>query len=236
MTGGTEALISRYGAAASLAAVVTVFAGAYLALGENRATVPLLVLLYAVGAAEIIVLCRVTMPGWLRGVEILFIIASLTTLAARTDVFGLQRVGAAIPDVVVAAPAERTVAGAPASDPRYVPPAPARANAASGAKVVFVPRNAGDDGWARMLNTVFDGRLGGAQASWLMISGTVAETRIGSDINVQLRWDVSADGRSAQCGSTSALGSSYPALLDQFRRDFSEALSRSVQLRQVACP
>ena len=242
-----EAPFSRYGATAAIAALLTVLASAYLAISGQRCPLPLLIAFYGAGAAEIIVLCRVTVPTWVQGLLILLIIASLTTLTARTDVFGVKTIGAAIPAVQVADAVQKTASVAPGSGGHRSTAASGAGGAGgsggsggsdteSGAKVIFAPKDSGDGGWARMLNTAYNRRLGGPQASNLMISGNVGAKRIGKDINVEVRWGISADGVSLQCGSTSAYGSDSSVLSDQFQQGFGQALSRSVELRRASCP
>ena len=91
-----DAAISRYGATGATAALLTVLASAYYSIGGHALSMPLFVLFYVAGAAEIVLVCRVSLPGWVQGGLILAIIASLTTLTARTDLFGVQRSAAAI--------------------------------------------------------------------------------------------------------------------------------------------
>ena len=89
-----DAPISGSGAAAVVISSATIAASAYFALGSHPCPLLLLGTFYAAGAAEIIVLCRVTVPNWLQAVLILLIIATLTTLTARTDVFGVRHASA----------------------------------------------------------------------------------------------------------------------------------------------
>jgi hypothetical protein len=232
-----EAPISRYGAVAALAALLTTGASAYLAMGGHRCPLPLLIAFYAAGAAEIIVLCRVAVPAWLQGGLILFVIASLTTLTARTDVFGVPGTEVAAADEAVARPAAGGAdVVASKTGMRGDPTSGGGTRSEGGAKVIFASAASGDDGWATMLNAAYDRRLGGPQASALLISGNVGAKRIGKATSVQVVWGVSADGVSVRCGSTSAFGSDYPVLSDQIQRGFGEALSRSVELRRASCP
>jgi hypothetical protein len=236
-----DAPISRYGAMAAATALLTIAATAYLALAGRQCPIPLLVALYGAGAAEIIVLCRVEAPPWMQGVLILFLIASLTTLTARTDVLGVHGTDPTIAGETAVDPARKatpaTTAAASRTGPGSGPSSSANGSGAEGgAKVVFSPAGSGDGGWAKMLNAAYDRRLGGAQASGLMISGDVDARQIGIDTSVVVRWGISADGVSLQCGSTSAYGSNGPALSEQFRQGFGSALSRSVELRRVSCP
>jgi hypothetical protein len=241
--GTMDAPVSQYGAMAALTALLTVMVSSYLALTGRQCSIPLLVALYGVGAAEIVVLCRVAVPSWIQGALVLFIIASLTTLTARTDVFGVHGVD----PVLTADPAI-----APVRKPAPAAAEPARragsafggsggaggggSGEAVGAKVILEPAGAGDNGWAKMLNAAYDRRLGGAQATGLMISGNVGARQVGKDVSVEVHWSISSNGVSVPCGSTSAYGSDYPALSEQFRHGFGLALSRSVETQRVSCP
>ncbi len=231
-----EVAISRYGAMAALAASLTVLASGYLAISGHACPLILLGAFYAAGAAEIIVLCRVTVPTWVLALLILLIIASLTTLTARTDVFGIQRTGAAISDIPVATLDRRPNVAAAASGALGKDGAAAGGfGAGSGAQVIFQPASSGDDGWARILNSAYDRHLGGPQAARLMISGNVGAKKVGQDTSVEVSWGVSTGSTSVHCGRTSAYGSDYPALSDQIRQGLGQAISRSLELQRPSC-
>lgn len=228
--------ISGYGVIAAGAALLTILASAILSFGGSACPVPLLIALYVAGAAEIILLCRTTVPGWMQGMLILFLIASLTTLAARTDVRAVRRTEGARADASTpraAAPAVRkAVSGGNAGGEGA---ASGGTGAQGGAKLFLAAARTGDGGWATLLNTAYDRRLGGPHAAKLLISGNVDAKRVGKDSSVQVVWRISSDGFSVSCGSTSVYGSDYPALSDEFRRSFGQALSRSIELRRVSC-
>ena len=227
--------ISRYGAMAAVAASLTVLVSGYIAVAGEGCPLILLGALYAAGAAEIIVLCRVVIPTWLQMALILAIIGSLTTLTARTDVFGIQHVDAAIPGAAGASLDRSAIAatsGHPAGD---LAPTTTGGGSGNGAQVAFEPASSGDDGWAKMLNSAYDRHLGGPQASRLIISGNVGARRIGKDTSVQVNWGVSTDDTSVHCGSTSAYGSDYPALSEQIRQGLGQAISRSLELQRPSC-
>ncbi len=237
-----EASTSRYGTLAAAAAALTVLASLYLVFTGNRCPPLLLVAFYAAGAAEIVVLCRVALPGWIQGLLAMAIIASLTTLTACTDLFGVEHSAAAIPTI------EKAVVDRPigAAIPTTAKPkaggsaggasgASGGSGSTAGAKVIFAPSTSGDGGWAKMLNAAYDRHLGGPRASGLMISGNVGAKQIGKDMSVQVSWGVSTNGVSVHCGSTSAYGSDYPALSDQIRQGLGQAISRSLELQRPSC-
>lgn len=237
-----DAPISGSGAAAVVISSATIAASAYFALGSHPCPLLLLGTFYAAGAAEIIVLCRVTVPNWLQAVLILLIIATLTTLTARTDVFGVRHASAAIPELAAGDVDERTVPTASGGASHAAAVAATSADAAgsashadSGAKVTFEPASTGDEGWAKTLNSAYDRHLGGPQASGYRISGNVGAKRIGKATNVQVSWGVSTSDSEVHCGSTSAYGSSDPALSDQIRQGLGQAISRSLELRRPSC-
>jgi len=237
------ASISRYGATAAGAAVLTILASAYLAFTGVRCPPLLLVFFYGAGASEIIVLCRMTVPGWLQGLLVLLIIMSLTTLTARTDLFGIHHTSAMLPeaaaaDIEVPRAAARLAGpggGAGASAGGGGGGSQGGSSGYSGAKVVFSPALGGDGGWAGRLNAAYDRQLGGPQAAGLMVIGDVGAKKIGGDTNLEVRWGVSIDGDSVRCGSTSAYGSDGSALAEQISQALGQAISRSLALQRASC-
>lgn len=239
-----EPSISRYGAIVASASLLTVLLVSYLDVTSRHCSPFTLVALYAVGAGEIIILCRATVPSWMQGILILAIIASLTTLTARTDLFGVQHVAATLPES--AAVDDNDIATRPASrsashrmDGEAVAPVAVAGTstigAASGARVAFEPASSGDEGWSRRLNASYNRHFGGPAASDLMVSGQVGVKRIGKFTNLEVNWGVSTGGASVRCGSTNAYGLDGPALSDQVSQGIGQAISRSVELRRPSC-
>jgi len=239
-----EPSVSRYGAMCAMAALFTVTASTYLVFTGAGCTPLLLLVFYGAGASEIIILCRTAVPSWMQTTLIFSIIASLTTLTARTDVFGVQQAVSALPEAGVAdtLPSNgRAATAMTGARPRASAHGSADVDASNvtraegGAKVIFQPTTGGDEGWARRLNDAYDRHFGGPQASALMISGFVGAKRIGKDMNVEVNWGVSTGGTSVRCGSTSAYGSDDPALSDQISQGLGQAIARSLELRRPSC-
>jgi hypothetical protein len=178
----------------------------------------------------IFILCRISMPSGLRMPLVLALIATMFFAIVRADPFGIRTVDSGVTQGIAEVHRDRLAlvryAGLASPDP-----ADAAGASGAGAGVALVAGSGGGSDWAHAINRAWNGRIGGAAARSLRVTGTVDGV-----MPVAVDWEISRGGETIRCGRTSVAGTNQGVIVEAFGDPLAQAVRRSIRLGRASCP
>jgi hypothetical protein len=188
-------------------------------------------ILAALGGS-IVLLFRFTIPGVLRIIFAVLLIALMISIAVRADILGLNSVSEAVDN------ATKQDDGADGSLTDKAEPglASSRDRDSIARPVVrLLAADSGDGGWAERINAAAAGDPGFGGMAGVVVRGFVALRPAAPGKHLQIIWMVEARGKSVPCGMLSVAADENALAIVQLVDTFRLAAQRSSESADARC-